>query len=459
MAVSAAREQPSFDAATFDTFRFLGRNIEPDGLVRLRYGLDDRFVFEERFQLPSVTTDVDTPAVQGLLDLLHWTAGVSYYKLAAPPTVSLESGIPSAAGARMLEALYSEGLGEFAIVNGLARVPSPSFPSTPDAPMATAAEPERVLVPVGGGKDSAVAIEIVRRSGLEFVLFSVGDAAPIARTAQAARAPRMIVTRRLDPQIGELNRQGALNGHVPITAIVSLVAALTAAVNGFDTVALANERSASAANMTLDGVAINHQFSKSWHAEQLLGAAVAQTGAGVSVVSVLRPASELSIARCFAGLPQYHDAFTSCNRSFRLDPAERATSWCTDCDKCRFVFLILALFLDPETMVRIFGRSMLDDETQIEDFALLTGTGGHKPFECVGEIAEAVAAIRLLATASAGGSADPRWSETPVVRALAAEVLPRFGPADARLQELLALSDEHAVPDRLIDSVRALLGA
>jgi hypothetical protein len=205
MAVSAAREQPSFDAATFDTFRFLGRNIEPDGLVRLRYGLDDRFVFEERFQLPSVTTDVDTPAVQGLLDLLHWTAGVSYYKLAAPPTVSLESGIPSAAGARMLEALYSEGLGEFAIVNGLARVPSPSFPSTPDAPMATAAEPERVLVPVGGGKDSAVAIEIVRRSGLEFVLFSVGDAAPIARTARArstatSQSPRSSRSSRRSPQ-------------------------------------------------------------------------------------------------------------------------------------------------------------------------------------------------------------------------------------------------------------------
>jgi hypothetical protein len=458
MAVSAAREQPSFDAATFDTFRFLGRSIEPDGLVRLRYGLDDRFVFEERFQLPGAT-DVDAPSVQRLLDLLHWTAGVSYYKLAAPCTVSLESGIPSAAGARLLEALYCEGLGEFAVVNGLQRVPNPSFPSIADGPVAATTEPERILVPVGGGKDSAVAIEIVRRSGLPFALFSVGDAAPIARTAHAAGAARLVVTRRLDPQIGELNRQGALNGHVPITAIVSLVAALTAAVNGFDTVALANERSASAPNTTLGGVAVNHQFSKSWHAERLLSAAVAQTGAGVSVVSVLRPASELSIARCFAGLPQYHDAFTSCNRSFRLDPARRATSWCTDCDKCRFVFLILAPFLDPETMVGIFGRSMLDDETQVAGFALLTGTGGHKPFECVGEIAEAVAAIRLLAAPSGGGPADPRWSRTPVVGRLAAEVLPRFGDADGRPQALLALSDEHAVPDRLIDGVRALLGA
>ena len=47
----------------------------------------------------------------------------------------------------------------------------------------------RVPVPVGGGKDSAVALEIVRASGpAERALFSLGDAPPIARTA-AGRGP------------------------------------------------------------------------------------------------------------------------------------------------------------------------------------------------------------------------------------------------------------------------------
>ena len=50
---------------------------------------------------------------------------------------------------------------------------------------------------------------------------------------------------------------------------------------------------------------------------------------------------------------------------------------------------------------------------QFEGFALLTATGGHKPFECVGEEQESVAAIRLLAR-------DARWSGHSVVRRLVA---------------------------------------
>ncbi len=143
---------------------------------------------------------------------------------------------------------------------------------------------------------------------------------------------------------------------MPITAIVTCVALLTAALNGFDTVAMANERSASAGNLSWDGVEINHQFSKSLAAERLLAAAVAESGASVRQLSVLRPASELAIARAFAGMERYHGAFTSCNAIFRLDPALRASSWCRDCPKCRFVFLALAPFSAPEHLRRDLRR-------------------------------------------------------------------------------------------------------
>ena len=200
-----------------------------------------------------------------------------------------------------------------------------------------------MLVPVGGGKDSIVALEIVRRSGLDFTLFSVRDNPAMQRTAAVAGVEHVVAQRRLPLELlGELNRSGALNGHVPITAIVSCVALLTAALNGYDAVTLANERSASAGNVVYDGIEVNHQFSKSARAEALLRGAVAETGSPVNVFSLLRPASELGIARTFAGMPQYHAAFTSCNTIFRLDPALRATSWCGNCPKCRFVFLILA---------------------------------------------------------------------------------------------------------------------
>jgi hypothetical protein len=309
-----------------------------------------------------------------------------------------------------------------------------------------------LLVPVGGGKDSVVALEIARRSGCETALFSLGDAAPIASTVAVAGLPHLIARRRLDPALPGLNAAGALNGHVPVTAIVSCVAVLVAALNGFDAVAMANERSASAGNLAWGGIEVNHQFSKSLRAERLLTAALEETAAGVRCFSIVRPASELAIARAFARLRPYHAAFTSCNASFRLDPARRASSWCCECPKCRFVYLALAPFSTPEHLREVFGTDLLADERQFEGFALLSATGGHKPFECVGEEQESLAAIRLLA-------AHPRWSEHIVVRRLAAEVLPQHPAGAGDPEAVLALSDEHDVPDALMPEVRALLGA
>lgn len=453
MAVSARPRRQSFDPAAYETFRFLSREIDADGRVALRYALDDEIEFVERFALPAGTrvSDEDRERVEGILALLHWTAGVSYYKTAVPAAV--ESGPCPPGVAALLEALYSEGLGEFAFTNRLPALPRPKFPAGGTALAAPPpAEGGRTLVPIGGGKDSIVALEVVRAAGHELALFSVGDAGPIARTAAAAGAPHLIVRRQLDPGIAELNAAGALNGHVPITAIVSCVAVLTAALHGFDAVAMANERSASTGNVDWDGIDVNHQFSKGVRAERLLREALAEMAAGVEWFSVLRPASELAIARAFARLTDYHAAFSSCNTNFRLDGTVPSQRWCCDCPKCRFVFLVMAPFSEPAHMREIFGEDMLDDESQFEGFALLTATGGIKPFECVGEEEESRAAMRMLA-------ADPRWRDHRVVRRLAEEVLPQFAADDGVPAQALALSDEHSVPAGLMPSVRALLGS
>ncbi len=450
MAAGAKHPPAVFDPAAFARFRFLARELDPSGGVTLRYALDD-LEFTERIVLPMPAMP-DPPrraSVEGLLSLLHWVAGVSYFKAALPHTISCESGTPGPAAAALLEALYSEGLGELAYVNGLGALPRPRFPYEPEEGRKQArpepggeVAPRRVLVPVGGGKDSVVALEAVRRSGVELALFSIGDAAPIARTAEVAGLPLLF----------ELNAAGAINGHIPITAIVTCIAMLTAALHGFDAVAMANERSASAGNVLWDGIEVNHQFSKGLAAERLLSAAAGELDAPVVQFSVLRPASELAIARAFAGLERYHAAFTSCNAIFRLDPALRSSSWCRDCPKCRFVFLAMAPFSEPDHMREIFGGDLLDDELQFEGFALLAASGGHKPFECVGEEQESIAAMRLLAN-------DPRWRDHRVVERLARNVLPEHPLPEGDPEAVLALGSDHDVPARLLDGVRALLRA
>jgi UDP-N-acetyl-alpha-D-muramoyl-L-alanyl-L-glutamate epimerase len=453
MAIGARPLPQAFDWTSFQTFRFVGREIDAQRGITLRYALDDEIEFVERYELPVGTrvSDEDRSRVDGILALLHWIAGVSYYKTAVPDSVECDPVPPKVAA--LLEALYSEGLGEFAFTNSLAALPQPRFSkgeaSTAEVPSRQAS---RILVPVGGGKDSAVALEVVRRSGREFSLFSVGDAGPIARTAAVAGVPHLMVRRRLDPQMAELNNAGALNGHVPITAIVSCVAILTASLHGFDAVAMANERSASVGNVNWNGIDVNHQFSKSLRAEHLLRGALEDLGVEVDYFSILRPASELSIARAFARMTDYHEAFSSCNTNFRLNGLAPSQRWCCDCPKCRFVFLVLAPFSKPEHLREIFGHDMLDDESQFEGFALLAASGGMKPFECVGEEEESRAAMRMLAE-------DPRWRDHRVVRRLAAEVLSRFAPDDGVPEDAFVLSKEHSVPAELMPAVRALLAA
>lgn len=451
MAISARLLPRTFDWASFQTFRFLSREIDAQGTISLRYALDDAIEFTEQYELPTGTrvSNEDRDRIEGVLALLHWIAGVSYYKTAVPRSVDCEPTPPGVAA--LLDAIYSEGLGEFAFTNGLAALPRPRFPRG----HASAAKPlparsTRILFPIGGGKDSAVALEVVRRSGKEFSLFSVGDAGPIARTAAVAGAPHLVVRRRLDPQIQKLNEAGALNGHVPITAIVSCVAILTAALHGFDAVAMSNERSASAGNVSWNGIEVNHQFSKSLRVEELLRAALEELRVGVDYFSILRPASELSIARAFSRMTDYHQAFSSCNTNFRLNGLAPTRRWCCDCPKCRFVFLVMAPFSEPTHLREIFGHDMLDDESQFDGFALLAASGGPKPFECVGEEEESRAAMRMLA-------ADPRWRDRRVVRRLAAEVLPQFAEDDGARDDAFELSGEHNVPGELMPAVRALL--
>lgn len=374
---------------------------------------EQRFTEAITFPLPAEPVPDETAAtVNRVLDLLHIVAGVSYYKAAAPPRLVLPAPLGPAA-VELVTAVYTKGLGEYAYRNQLPHVLElrPEVPAgsvEPASPLDNSGR--RPLSAVGGGKDSIVSLEALRRAGFDPVPFSVNPNHVIDSVNEASDLVPLAARRRIDPVLFDLNAAGARNGHIPVTAINSLIAVATAVLHGLGPVVMSNERSASDPNLIWQGHEINHQWSKGVEAEGLLRAALAEhAGLTEPYFSLLRSLSELHIARLFAAIDRYDAVVTSCNAAFKLrDASER---WCRDCPKCRFVFLAMAPFMPRERITHIFGGDMLADEAQLPGYRELLGVDGHKPFECVGEVEESVVALSLLAE-------QDQWRDAPVVRAL-----------------------------------------
>ncbi|WP_217913048.1 hypothetical protein [Miltoncostaea marina] len=449
---------PAFDPGSVRAFRFAGARADwATGEVRLGYALEPGHAFTETFRFPLPAGSPPDPARRWALDaavrLLHLVAGVSYYKAAVPPRIEVEGEPPSPEAARALERLWRGGLAEFAWRNRLPGVGRAiAFPAGRPAPEAapTLGAGPRSLVPVGGGKDSVVSLAALARAGEDVLAFSVGRKASADAAARIEAVPMLHVERELDPALFALNRAGALNGHVPVTAIVTCAAIVAALLHGCDAVVMSNERSASAGSFEWPeyGGVVNHQHSKGWGSERDLAELVRREVAGdLRVFSLLRPWSELAISRAFAALPEHHGTFMSCNRVFRIDrPA--ASGWCGECPKCRFVFLALAPFTPREALVGTFGRDLLDDPAGEDGYRAILGIDADKPFECVGEVDEARAAMRALA-------ASPQWAGAAIVERLG----PLAGPPDpGAVAPWLTPAGEHAIPERHLRAAGALLG-
>jgi hypothetical protein len=434
---------------------------DAEGRVDLHYGYQSglRFCETVDFHAPLPRAAGLRQSFDAAVSALCALAGVSYYKTFVPKRIVVESPPLSPSQLTFFRDLYLNGLGEFAVRNDLDLSDRAAFaciaPPPPPGAAAPAHEPleRRTAVLVGGGKDSLVSVEALRAANEPMVLFAVNPKKPILDCAAASGLPFLKVTRTLDPKLFALNETGAYNGHVPITAIVSFIAIAAAFVQGFDAVVLSNERSANEATLEKDGVAVNHQFSKTSAAEADIARYVREhVSPTLDYFSLLRPLSELHIAQIFGKTDRYDAAFTSCNRAFRLRAEAPSERWCCDCPKCRFTFLMLATTLPQQRMIAIFGKNLLDDESQLTGYEELTGLSGHKPWECVGEIGESCAAVLRLA-------ARPEWEGSLILRSLA----PRLKPFAPRLEEewrrLLTPSRDHSLPPRFERILDAYLGA
>jgi len=330
---------------------------------------------------------------------------ISYWKAFCSPQIEIHRGALTADQAQWWFKLYQHGLGEFFHTNGM-EIPGEemlSFTSPGGDPKEAPHRPFKmheeepdtdyisgaVLVPVGGGKDSAVTLELLKKAGFQIIPFVInprGATEGVLNQAGFASGDTVTMDRRIDPLLLELNAQGFLNGHTPFSAMLAFASAYVASRLGVRHIALSNESSAN--EPSVPGTKVNHQYSKSLEFEQDFRQYMhAHVDQQIGYFSLLRPLNELQIAALFSSFKHYHQVFRSCNAG------SKENRWCCKCAKCLFTYVILSPFLYEQQLQEVFGKNLLvDPDLQVMLFDLC-GDGANKPFECVGTTDEVNAAL------------------------------------------------------------------
>lgn len=337
--------------------------------------------------------DQNDEIIQKLIFSIGMVELSSYWKLTCSPLVEIHAAHLEPAQIDWWKKQYYWGLGEFFYTNRIdisiddfmhVKTLGNSFAQT-DGKLPLSG----CLVPVGGGKDSVVTLELLKTLAVRqkcYIMNSRGATQATVDTAGFADHDVVKVKRTLDPAMLELNQQGFLNGHTPFSALVAFSSTLFAYMNQLQYVVLSNEDSAN--ESTVEGTNINHQYSKSFQFEEDFHQYEAEyIHSNVYYFSLLRGWSELQIAEAFARYTQYHPVFRSCNVGSKQD------IWCCHCPKCLFVYLILCPFLSTEAEIRIFNENLLEKEELLDTLEKLVGAQTEKPFECVGSRDEINTAI------------------------------------------------------------------
>ena len=342
--------------------------------------------------------NVESSFVKNMIFNIGMVESISYWKSSCPKDIIIQCGYLDAEQIVWFKKLYYYGLGEYRFINNI-KIEKDDFVNIicnykkqeNIEPLENIYNLSGTIIPVGGGKDSCVTLELLKDNKENNLCLLIGGKEPSIKTVEIAGYNKnqiIEVSRIIDKNLIELNKQGFLNGHTPFSALLAFLSYLIAFLTNKKYVALSNESSANESNV--EGDKINHQYSKSFEFEQdFRNYSNKYLNAKVEYFSMLRPLNELQIAMLFSKLDKYHKIFRSCNVGSKIVPWE----WCGGCPKCLFVFVILSQFLYKEKLVEIFKNDLFDKKELLKTFIELCGYGKTKPFECVGTYEEVNYAI------------------------------------------------------------------
>ena len=456
------------------------KSIEEDSLV-LKYNFEieglESFVSKWKFPLKVIKEgkaenakilSIKTPEEilkDDILDRMIFSLGmvetISYYKITCPKTVVIDCGNLTNKQQKWWQKLYRNGLGEFLYINGIeyiepeelvnfatsdvkrksgaegyAETSEKEKPKQDESfPLCDNATYEGALVPVGGGKDSCVSLEILKGEPIITYTVNGNDTTRNVIDCCDYKEGDYVAKRILDKKILEMNEKGFMNGHIPFSAVVAFSAVISAYITGRKNITLSNENSAN--ESTVKDSFVNHQYSKSFEFEKDFNEYFRTlTDSDIHYYSLLRPLTELQIGSLFAKAKKYHKVFRSCNRG------SKQGIWCCNCPKCLFVYIILSPFIPEEELVNVFGEKLLDKESLDLDFRELCGIEENKPFECVGTRREVLACLKNYIGKGGKSLLTDRYSD-------------QLQKVFYDVKEMLAeWNEENMVPDAYLEKVR-----
>lgn len=439
-------------------------DLSAEGLdIAFEFRADPDLVFKPHVIIEGITAAHLATLAPTELDAYLFHLGLieafSYWKATCSPRIEVTARPLTAAQTEWWHTLLIKGMGEyffvndidfttpeFVTINSAATVAnSPTPEPRPWAVLPFNPETDQLLIPIGGGKDSALTIELLNDQlptlQRQFLLIDP----TLAISQMAALYPEVktwTIRRRLDPMLFELNHQGYLNGHTPFSAMAAFYTSLVAKLVGLTHIAVSNERSSNEGNVMFHGHEINHQYSKTYEFEKAFQTYMGQYFEQAPFYfSIMRPLFELQIARSFANYIRNNEAlamlFRSCNRG------QKTNSWCGECPKCLFTYSVLYPFVSTEQLVNIFGADLYT-KTELLPFALeLLGQATKKPLECVGTHEENNAAFYL--------SVEKLRAENqplpPLLQLVQDQVLLKEGDLATRAATVLnSWNSEHSLP-------------
>lgn len=359
--------------------------------------------FHPCFRIPSRSfyhwNDIPKPLLDNIIFNIGMIELISYWKIACPKQVIVKPFALDEEQIRWWKKLYFNGLGEFFYVNGIKTDINEFMTLTSFRAEQSAVEKspaynllhERTLIPVGGGKDSVVTLELLKNRipAIPLIINPRGATNDCVMAAGYTEEQTAIIKRTLDPTMLKMNAEGYLNGHTPFSAMLAFYTVLLGFATKSKYIALSNESSAN--EPTVPDTEINHQYSKSVAFENDFRDYVKKyIDTDIQYFSFLRPLNELQIARFFSRAKDYHKVFRSCNAGSKTD------SWCGKCPKCLFTWLALSPFLKRSELTDIFGKDLLKDNDLRPILDQLDGSVEVKPFECVGTVGEVRACVNKI---------------------------------------------------------------